>query len=335
MKSFIVYTLFLSCFVFLNVESSGINDSPARNIQAQLNAGIESSPAAALVANNLARLQETPGDSRTAVTLNLAESLIDSLAGEGGSPVDKNDRLFESFTSPDKSRRRKSDLLNTAAQRLPESSREGLSAVDMDHVTSPKTNRYGKVVGGHWFENYALGQVLPGCFLGQDGKTLGVFLYPSFDAKTVRYRFDSSIVLNSLRSSRKVATHGSLTISRMSDDTFMGSYRDPSHSLKVNTLFPLLVVDPTKRDIDGNIILGTLGILSSDYNNIFNQKYIKVSPVDYNNMIYNGTPLHTAPGEPFMIDITDVFKRWFPHDLLNYGLDGYFPGKLYGYGTAT
>jgi|GEM_PF-4315164 len=330
---FSFYVLFWSCFVFIEGVAS-VNDSPARNIQVQLAAGIQSSPAASFVTDNMNRLQETPGSSMTFVLQGLTMNLIDDLAGERGSLVDRNDQVYDSFTSPDKSIKRKATVLNDAARRLSDSDRGEISVVNTEHVTRPKIKK-NKVSGGHWIANYAPGQVSTQCFLGQDQHTLGVFVGSNYYPKTVRRDFNSSVVLNTLRGSYPVAQDCQFVISRTADNAFISSFRNDEHVLRVDTLFPVLVVDPKRRDIDGDIVLGTFGELSLDYNNILNRENAKISPADYNKMISHGMKLDTYPGDPIMVDITSGFQRRFSNQLKSRGFDkGRLPGKLYGYGRA-
>ena len=351
MKNFVFSILLFNSLAFMAsedmslgmpiAEDVSVNLSPQAHIERLMNDGIISSPAANEAVRNLKRLVTSPGGTKEKVLSNLSLNLLEELSDSSlsspssfSSPEDKNRKVYESFSSPDRKRRRMVKVLEHAVDRLPDNRASEFSAVNMNHVVHPRMMG-NKVIGGHWIENYAPGEVAPESFLGQDRKTLGIFTGYYFYPKTVRKLFDSTVVLNSLRSSRQVAMSDTLRVSRTSDGSFVGSYHDKDHPLKVNTLFPLLVVDPSKRNEKGNIVLGWLGALSSDYNTFHELMMVDLTPDEYNEMMRRGVPLATDPGSPIMADVTNYFKRRYGRSLRDYGFEGQFPGRLYGYGYAS
>lgn len=336
----------ISASIFMLTVSlvASVNDSPAKKIKNILDlakvTGVFGSPEAANIIHNLSRTVDTVGRSRDTIHDNVAITMFDDLIDPTVSLEVNNNSVAESFNSPDRLKKRKARVLNHAAKNMPINKRLKYSLPNIRHITTPelkvcRRTRKDKLVGGHWIRRYAPGQVSPQCFLGQDNHTLGVFAFGAH-AKTVKNNFDSTVILNSLRGSQVVAQDDKFTITRTpADDGFLSSFYNEHHVLKADTTFPILVAQAHKKDAAGNIVLGSFGRLSADYNSITDKEVVVVNALNYNTMMNHGTPLRTAVGAPVMVDITKPFQTNYRRELIALGFHkNQLPGKLYGYGMA-
>ncbi|MGZ6255282.1 MAG: hypothetical protein ACXWL5_04800 [Candidatus Chromulinivorax sp.] len=273
---------------------------------------------------NLQALQSTPGDSRKIAAQELADWAFSKIVPEAIATPEKNQALLEAYqnkTSP-------AHVLKTATKIA--NNQEDFVATNTKHVLYPTFEYNNKkeiiaVSGGHVLENYPSEVINSSCILDQNQRNIGIFVGKNNIGKTVKKNITEQEIIKNQKDSKYIGKHGDLDILENKEKELFGVYSSKNHSMIDASQFPLMFVDLSKKNSNGDVTLFTIGKYNKKNKNITSKKSILALSSEIETILSEGKRITEN-----LYSVRKAIEKHFEPDLICNGFpDGKLPGNFY------